>query len=160
MNKIPETKTRIRFKDCDPLGHLYNTRFIEYMLEAREDQLLEHYQLNLMEYAEQQKMAWVIIKHEMVYLQEAKRNEYVWINSSIIHFDTSDLVVEYQMWNEDKSRLKGLLWSRFKHIDLKLKKAIAHPTEIHQMLEDLLNPIQAKSMDDRIVFLLSRKTVI
>ena len=95
MNKIPETKTRIRFKDCDPLGHLYNTRFIEYMLEAREDQLLEHYHLNLMEYAEQQKMAWVIIKHEMVYLQEAKRNEYVWINSvSYTHLTlpTSDLV--------------------------------------------------------------------
>lgn len=74
MTKIPQTRHRIRFKDCDPLGHLYNTRFIEYMLEAREDQILEQYQLNLMEYAEQHKKSWVLVKHEIAYLQEAKRN--------------------------------------------------------------------------------------
>jgi len=156
MTKIPQTRHRIRFKDCDPLGHLYNTRFIEYMLEAREDQILEQYQLNLMEYAEQHKKSWVLVKHEIAYLQEAKRNEYVWIRSMVIRCSEKDILVEYQMWNDDQTKLKAILWSRFLHIDLISKKTTVHPTEIQAMLEDNLVLIEKTGFDDR-VKLLSQK---
>lgn len=153
MTKIPQSRHRIRFKDCDPLGHLYNTRFIEYMLEAREDQILEHYQLNLMDYAEQNKKSWVLVKHEISYLQEAKRNEWVWIRSMIIRCSEKDILVEYQMWNDEQTKLKALLWSRFLHIDLILKKTTAHPPEIQTLLEDNLVQIEKTGFDDRVKFL-------
>lgn len=153
MTKIPQSRHRIRFKDCDPLGHLYNTRFIEYMLEAREDQILEHYQLNLMDYAEQNKKSWVLVKHEISYLQEAKRNEWVWIRSLIIRCSEKDILVEYQMWNDEQTKLKALLWSRFLHIDLILKKTSAHPPEIQTLLEDNLVQIEKTGFDERVNYL-------
>lgn len=149
MNKSPESKARIRFKDCDPLGHLYNTRFIEYMLEAREDQLIEHYGLNLMDYAEQRKMTWVLIKHEILYLKEAKRNETVIIKTQIIHTDDKSLIMEYQMWNEDRSHLKTILWSRFLHIDLLTKKTNPYPKDVQDMVEPLCIQVTKCSMDER-----------
>ncbi|HEX5624472.1 MAG TPA: acyl-CoA thioesterase [Saprospiraceae bacterium] len=149
MINQPETRTRIRFKDCDPLGHLYNTRYIEYMLEAREDQLEEYYQLNLMDYALKQHMAWVIVKHEIAYLREATRNERVRIITGIIDFTPKSLLMEYQMWNDEKTQLKALLWTRFLHIDLQHKKSCDHPGEIAEMLEKLLIRISETNIDVR-----------
>ncbi len=154
MIKSPESKARIRFKDCDPLGHLYNTRFIEYMLEAREDQLIEHYGLNLMEYADQRKMAWVLVKHEINYLKEAKRNETVIIQTQLIQTTDKSLIMEYKMWNEDKSQLKTILWSRFSHIDLISKRTTPHPKDVQDMLEALLIPDVEVTIDERVKSLL------
>ncbi len=156
MNKTPESRHRIRFKDCDPMGHLYNTRFIEYMLEAREDQLIEHYGLSLMDYADQRKMAWVLIRHEINYLKEAKRNETVIIKTQIIHTDDKSLIMEYQMWNEDRSHLKTILWSRFLHIDLMTKRTAPHPKDVQEMLESLVIPITEVSIDERVKSLLRK----
>lgn len=157
MNKSPETKVRVRFKDCDPLGHLYNTRYIEYMLETREDQLLEHYQLNLMEYAEQRHLAWVLVKHEIAYLKEARRNEFVIIRTSLIQTTEKSLVVEYQMWTDDKSELKAILWSKFIHVDMQNKKTTPHPNDIQEILKSLIIPIDERSIDERVKSLLISK---
>lgn len=156
MIKFPESRVRIRFKDCDPHGHLYNTRFIEYMLEAREDQLIEHYGLNLMDYAEQRKMAWILVKNEISYLKEAKRNEYVIIKTSLINTTEKSLVVEYQMWSDDKNELKAILWSKFIHVDISTKKTTPHPKDVKEMLESLVVPIDEMIMDDRIKSLLGK----
>lgn len=155
MENSPESKTWIRFKDCDPLGHLYNTRFIEYMLEAREDQVLEIYGLNLMDYAEQRKMAWVIIKHEISFLKEAKRGEHVIIKTGIIQTTPKSIIVEYQMWNEDKTQLKAVLWTRFLHVDLMSMRSNPHPVDIQELLESINISIPNTSLDERIKNLMS-----
>jgi acyl-CoA thioester hydrolase len=159
MIKFPESRVRIRFKDCDPHGHLYNTRFIEYMLEAREDQLIEHYGLNLMDYAEQRKMAWILVKNEISYLKEAKRNEFVIIKTSLIHTSEKSLAVEYQMWTDDKSELKAILWSKFIHVDMQNKKTTPHPNDIQEILKSLVNPIEELLMEERVKGLLASKTL-
>ena len=133
----PESRHRIRFKDCDPLGHLYNTRYLDYLLEAREDHLIDHYNLDLEKYASQNGMAWVVVHHEISYLAEAKRNEYVRIKSSMILYDDKKIINEYQMWNDDFSQLKCLMWTTFLHIDLRIKKVASHPKEILEMMSNI-----------------------
>jgi YbgC/YbaW family acyl-CoA thioester hydrolase len=91
-------KKRIRFKDCDPLGHLFNTRYLEYLLESREDMLMEVYHFNLYEYMVERGHAWVIVRHEIAYLAEAMRNECVIMRSYLIDYDPKKIKVEYQMW--------------------------------------------------------------
>ncbi|MEO6346652.1 MAG: acyl-CoA thioesterase, partial [Aquaticitalea sp.] len=38
-----ESKMKIRFHDCDPFNHLNNSKYIDYILTARGDQLIENY---------------------------------------------------------------------------------------------------------------------
>ncbi|MBK9108167.1 MAG: acyl-CoA thioesterase [Saprospiraceae bacterium] len=149
VNK-PIQHTRVRFKDCDPFGHLYNTRFIEYMLEAREDLLLKHYQFDLMEYSQNTQQVWVITKHEIAYLREARRNEIISLDSSLLSFDDKKLKVEYQIWNESKDQLKCLLWTDFLHLELPSKRTIAHPSGIMELLENMCEPIQQMTLTERI----------
>ena len=42
-NKTPSSLFKIRFNDCDMFGHLNNARFIDYLINARQDHLKEHY---------------------------------------------------------------------------------------------------------------------
>jgi acyl-CoA thioester hydrolase len=43
MEKTPISFYTVRFNDCDPLGHLNNSKYIDYFLNAREDHLKEHF---------------------------------------------------------------------------------------------------------------------
>ncbi|MEP7197301.1 MAG: acyl-CoA thioesterase [Saprospiraceae bacterium] len=138
QDKSPESRYRIRFKDCDPLGHLYNTRYLDYLLEAREDHILDHYNLNLENYASESGMAWVVVHHEIAYLAEAKRNEYIRIRSSMIYYDDKKIINEYQMWNDDFSRLKCLMHTSFLHVDIQLKKVAPHGENIQTLLSSIL----------------------
>ncbi|NOT35744.1 MAG: acyl-CoA thioesterase [Saprospiraceae bacterium] len=144
------SRHRIRFKDCDPLGHLYNTRFLDYMLEAREDHILEHHKIDLEKYAVEQGLAWVVVNHEISYIKEAKRNEFVKIKTALIHFNEKTIVNEYQMWNDDMTHLKSLMWTTFVHIDLRQKKAIAHNEEIMNQLSSMIEKINENNIKERI----------
>lgn len=43
MIKTPESRVKVRFPDCDPFNHLNNSRYLDYIMTARGDQLIEHY---------------------------------------------------------------------------------------------------------------------
>ena len=45
--KVLESKMKVRFHDCDPFNHLNNSRYIDYIVTARGDQLLENYNLDI-----------------------------------------------------------------------------------------------------------------
>ncbi|MDA8650906.1 thioesterase, partial [Flavobacteriaceae bacterium] len=46
-NKILESKAIVRFQDCDPFNHLNNAAYLNYLVNAREDQLMEAYGINI-----------------------------------------------------------------------------------------------------------------
>ncbi len=157
MNKLPESRLRIRFKDCDPLGHLYNTRFIEYMLETREDHILDYYDLNLENYAALEGRAWVIVEHQICYLKEARRNEYVRIRSAMIHFGPTMILNEYQMWDDSLKILKSIMWTKFLHIDLQTKKTTPHDTTMMDRLETIVLRIDQNEFEERVTYFKSMK---
>ncbi|MBK9272626.1 MAG: acyl-CoA thioesterase [Saprospiraceae bacterium] len=152
-NKTPESRLRVRFKDCDPLGHLYNTRFLEYMLESREDHIIDHYGLNLEEYARVHSRAWIVSAHQIVYLREAKRNEFIRIRSSLINLGKDFIVNEYQMWDDGITTLKSLMWTHFLHIDLSIKKLAPHNSEMTAKLENIRTIIDQNGFEERVKFL-------
>lgn len=128
---------RIHFQDCDPLGHLNNARYLDYFLNAREDHVLQHYALNMMELARQSGAAWVVTKHHVAYLRPANHGENVLIRSHLIHFDNSNLVVEMQMRDEAGSRLKALLWSELAFVNVTSATRTDHSDRLMELLDDL-----------------------
>jgi len=47
MDKVLKSKVKIRFQDCDPFNHLNNSKYIDYFINAREEQILKHYDLDI-----------------------------------------------------------------------------------------------------------------
>jgi acyl-CoA thioester hydrolase len=135
--RTPETTHRVRFQDCDMLGHLNNARYFDYFLNAREDHTTEHYALNMGELAREQKAAWVITKHHLAYLRPAQHAEVVRIRTQLIHFDNSNLVVEMQMLSEDGLRLKAVLWSEMAFVRVPGGTRTEHTDELMDLLDEL-----------------------
>jgi acyl-CoA thioester hydrolase len=159
MQKQPESKMRIQYQDCDPFNHLNNSKYIDYMMSARSEQILEHYGFNTSDLAYKERIGWVAVQNQITYFQPALWMEMVIIDTKIIHYSRSTLVVEAMMWNEDKTVLKAVLWTTLVHYDLKEQKSREHSAEHLQLFEQVLVPISegGLSFDVRIKQLRSAK---
>ncbi|MGV3587996.1 MAG: acyl-CoA thioesterase [Adhaeribacter sp.] len=133
--KVPESKLFVRFQDCDPLGHLNNVRYIEYFLNAREEHTYKYYNMSLMELARQHQANWVVSNHQIAYLKPANLGAVIYIQTRIIHFDNTTIVIEGMMFNKDKTKLKSLLWTTMRYVSLATGKPTDHPDDIMNMLE-------------------------
>ena len=119
------------------LGHLHNARYLDYFLNAREDQVAAHYDLNLGELARAQQAAWVVAKHHLSYLKPARQGVEVLIRTQLIHFDNSTLVVEMQMRAADGPRLLALLWSELTFVRTPAGTRLEHSDALMDLLDRL-----------------------
>ena len=123
LEKLVESKVKIRFPDCDPFNHLNNSKYIDYMINAREDQLLKYYDFDIYKLAFEKGLSWVVAQNQIAYLAPATLMETVVIETQLIHHEDKSLVFEACMWNEDKTSVKALMWSKLVHFNLKTKKS-------------------------------------
>ena len=133
--KITESHVIIRFQDCDPLGHLNNAKYFDYFFNAREDQVPQVYEINIVDYFKKYESSWVVYQQQIAYLRSALPGEWVRILSSIIYTDEDTIVTEYFMTDEKRRELKSVLWTISKYIDAKSGKRIPHHPEVMEFLK-------------------------
>jgi thioesterase III len=155
MEKLVSSKTKIRFQDCDPFNHLNNARYIDYMINAREDHLLEYYQLDVFEIAKTTGRGWVVASNQIAYISPAVTMETVTIESQLINCTSKTLLVEIKMWNEAHTKLKAMLWVKFIHVDFASQKAVSHTDELMQLVNDIVLPVEQIVFEERVKVLLS-----
>lgn len=131
----PVSKVLIRFGDCDPLGHLNNSRYLDYFINAREDHVRDFYGLSLRDYY-LQGFSWVVAQSNISYLRPVLVGEWVHIYSAIRYFGEDELWVEMIMTSENHQQLKATLWSKLVHVELKAGRRHPHST---QMIDELLS---------------------
>lgn len=148
--KIPASTTRIRFQDCDPFNHLNNGRYTDFFLNAREDHLLEHYELDIYAIARTTGRTWVVSKTQIAYLRPARLMEEVLIESQLINYGPKHVEVEMRMWDKEKNGLKALIWMSLVHFDLKTNRPAEHSPNYMQLFEKVVLPVEEKGFDDRV----------
>ena len=146
-SKLWESRTLIRFSDCDPFNHLNNARYIDYFINAREDHLLANLNFNIYHFAAEYGLGWVVSKNQIAYLKPAFLAETVVIDSVLLRLGATDLLVEMRMWNECKDKLKSVFWMHLVHINIKTQK----PENHSQSLMDTFRPFE-DLIDDNISF--------
>lgn len=141
LEKLVESKVKIRFPDCDPFNHLNNSKYIDYMINAREDQLLKYYDFDIYKLAFEKSLSWVVAQNQIAYLAPATLMETVVIETQLIHHEDKSLVFEACMWNEDKTSVKALMWSKLVHFNLKTKKSELHSAELMTLFGQVDNSL-------------------
>lgn len=150
-NKLPESTLKIRFTDCDPFNHLNNSRYIDYMMAARSDQLLSYYNFDMYLSARTEGVSWVAAQTQIAYLSPAFLSETVCIQTRLIELTTKSLLVEAVMFDENKIKLKSLMWAKLVHFDLKTQRSIEHSPELTEFLLAIYFPLSDEtSFDQRI----------
>ena len=142
LKKLPESKMRVQFQDWGPFNYLNNTRYIDYMMAARTEQLLEHYGLNTFEIATLQGTGWVSVETKISYLLPALWREVVTIETRLIAYSNSSLLVEAITYNEDKTHIKAVMWAKLVHFDIKAQRSLKHSDELMRFLEQIHYPVE------------------
>ena len=150
LERTPTSIHRIRFQDCDPFNHLNNGRYTDYFLNAREDHLLEHYDLDIYTIARNTGRTWVVSESHIAYLRPAMLMEEVLISSQLIAYSPKHVQVEMQMWDKDRKVLRSLCWMSFVHFDLKANKVAEHSEEYMQLFEKVVLPVEEKDFGERV----------
>ncbi len=133
--KEPDSTAVIRFQDCDPFGHLYNSRYIDYFINAREDHLAKYYGLDIYERQKTCKENWLISKHEIAYISPVVFREHVLIRTCLLAFTENSILMEGVMLDAEGKSLKSVLWTRFKYFSFAKRGTTQHPKNIMQLFE-------------------------
>jgi acyl-CoA thioester hydrolase len=151
MNQFPESKLKVRFTDCDPFNHLNNASYIDYLITAREDHLLDNYGFDIYRYAMEKGVSWVVAQNRIAYLLPANLSETVLVRSCMLQWGEKEILVEMQMWDEQGKNLKALLWTTFVHYDLVKKRSAVHSEELTQIFSGLqVSPTVTVGFEERV----------
>ena len=157
MNKYPESFKTVRFQDCDPMSHLNNGRYLDYFMNAREDQLLEFYGINVYERLRKGGQSWVVAKSEIIYKRPAWLMEKVLIKSQVNNYSLTHIEVEMAMYDEKGLQLKSILRSVFIPFNVKTNQVEAHDEEILDLLKNVRVENVEPSLEVRVEQLAGQK---
>ena len=158
--KLLESKVKIRFQDCDPFNHLNNAAYINYLINAREDQILENYGLDIYKMAKTTGLSWVTASNQITYIKPAFLMEEVVINSQLILVKDSSIKVELKMWNKDKTEIKAVMWSTFVHFNLLKQKSEKHSEELMGLFNSVVHPIETNVFEERLLSIKNQIAVL
>ncbi len=158
LPKTVKSTAIIRFQDCDPFNHLNNGRYLDYFMNHREDMLKEHYQLDIYRIASESGISWVSTSNQIAYLRPAFLMENVHIESQLLSYNESELLVEMRMFNENTAELKAVIWCGFTHFDLLKQRRAHHSDDLMKFFNEIHLPVDATTFEKRILDIKRRNT--
>jgi acyl-CoA thioester hydrolase len=152
MEKEFSSTFKIRFADCDPIGHLNNVKYLEYMLNAREDHVEQNYGFTYEQYTRETGCTWVTIQNEIAYLKEVRYNSTVEITSKTISINNMTSVVELLMKDEN-GKVHAVFWLTVIYFNMKTRKAEMMSDESLEKFSKFLVEIDHKTFKERVGYL-------
>jgi acyl-CoA thioester hydrolase len=149
MEKILSSKAIIRFQDCDPFNHLNNASYLNYLNNAREDQLIKYYGIDIYEMAKTKGKSWVTGSNQIAYIRPAFLMEEVTIETQMLSYDDYSIKVEMRMWNLDKTKIKAIMWSNYVYFNLLTQKKEPHSEKLMNLYKSVVKPVESAYFEDR-----------
>lgn len=153
MEQEISSRVKVRFSDCDPIGHLNNVKYLEYMLNAREDHVEENYGFTYEEYALKTGCTWIAIQNEIAYLKEVRFNSKVVISSKTIDVNGRTAKVEILMKSEDEKTIHSVLWCSVIYFNMKTRRSEVHPPDVVELFEKYKVNLEQKNFQERANYL-------
>ena len=151
LPKEIESKMQARFPDCDPFNHLNNSKYLDYFINAREDQLIEFYNFDIHKLAREKGIAWVVAQTQIAYIVPVDVMEVVTIQTRLLSYSTKSLLLEGTMWDENKTHVKSVMWSHYVHYNLKTKVSYEHSEELLRFFQEIQYPLENNmTFDERV----------
>ena len=159
MSEEISVTTKIRFSDCDPLGHLNNVRYLDYMLNAREDHVEKFYGFTYEQYTKETGCTWVTIQNEISYLKEVRYNMMVTITSKTIEIQDRTAKVEILMKSEDEKTIYAVLWISVIYFNVKTRKSERQPEDIKYLFKKYAVDLEQKNFEARSKYLRTQNAI-
>lgn len=144
MQQEISSQVKVRFSDCDPIGHLNNVKYLDYMLNAREDHVESGYGFTYEEYTRKTGCTWITVQNEIAYLKEVRYNAKVIISSKTIEVGDRLSKVEILMKSEDGKTIHSVLWLTVIYFDMKTRASASQPEDTKNLFRKFLINLEEK----------------
>lgn len=99
-----ETLLQVRPDDIDMNQHVHNSRYLDYVLAARYDQMEHHYKFPMESFVENN-FSWVVSKATIEYKRALKLGDKFIVNTGITEILAKGCIVSFQIRNAKTDKL-------------------------------------------------------
>jgi YbgC/YbaW family acyl-CoA thioester hydrolase len=129
LYKTFETELRVRPDDIDMFQHVHNSKYLDYVLAARYDQMEHGYGMSMETYLAQGH-GWVVKATHINFKRALTLGEYFTVKTNIDNIDERGCRVHFTITSKATEKVSADGWFDFVMIDLKTGKGIRIPQNI------------------------------
>ncbi|WP_461452442.1 acyl-CoA thioesterase [Mucilaginibacter sp.] len=129
MFQTYETELRVRPDDIDMYNHVHNSRYFDYVMAARYDQMERCYGLGMDKFIERG-FGWLVRGVAMDFKRALKMSEYFLVRTSVDSIDAKKCRVNFSIVSKATKKICCDGWFDFVMIDMVTGKGIAIPQDV------------------------------
>lgn len=124
-----QSELRVRPDDIDMYNHVHNSKYFDYVLAARYDQMERCYGLGMDKFLDRG-FGWLVRKVYMDYKRSLKMSEYFTVKTGIETIDEKKCRVHFEIISKATNKICCDGWFDFVMIDLKTGKGVPIPEDV------------------------------
>ncbi len=124
-----ETELRVRPDDIDMFQHVHNSKYLDYILAARYDQMEHCYGMSMEQFMARG-YGWVVKTAHINYKRPLTLGVYFIVKTSIVDIDDKGCRVKFVLTNKATNKISCDGWFDFVMIDLKTGRGVEIPDDI------------------------------
>jgi YbgC/YbaW family acyl-CoA thioester hydrolase len=124
-----ETEFRVRPDDIDMFQHVHNSKYFDYVLAARYDQMERCYGMSMEKFIERG-YGWVVRTAFVDYKRSLTMGDYFLVKTSIASIDEKGCRVNFTITNKGTNKISCDGWFDYTMIDLQSSKGVKIPGDI------------------------------
>lgn len=124
-----QTELRVRPDDIDMFNHVHNSRYFDYVLAARYDQMERCYGLGMDKFLDRG-FGWLVRTVYMDYKRPLKMSEYFVVKTGIETIDEKKCRVNFEITSKATNKICCDGWFEFVMIDLKTGRGVLIPEDV------------------------------
>jgi YbgC/YbaW family acyl-CoA thioester hydrolase len=129
MFQTYETELRVRPDDIDMYNHVHNSRYFDYVMAARYDQMERCYGLGMDKFLDRG-FGWLVRGVAMDFKRALKMSEYFLVRTSVESIDAKKCRVNFSIVSKATKKVCCDGWFDFVMIDMATSKGIAIPQDV------------------------------
>ncbi len=111
------TRLAVRPDDIDMFQHVHSSRYIDYVLAARFDQMERCYKCSMSEFMEH-KLGWVLVSTEMNFKRPLKLGDIFDVETHLESFEKSMAHVVFDIRNCSNNKISCSGWAKYTLVSL------------------------------------------
>ncbi|PKL81973.1 MAG: acyl-CoA thioesterase [Ignavibacteriae bacterium HGW-Ignavibacteriae-3] len=128
---IFETEITVRPDDIDMNNHVHNSKYLDYLLMARYDQMKKNYKVPMEEFV-RQGYSWVASSTYIDFLREIKLGDKIAVRTQVNSYEGAHVKVNFWIIKTDTNKIAAEGYSVYALISTKNGRPVRIPEEIIQ----------------------------
>lgn len=124
-----ETEMQVRPDDIDLYQHVHSSRYIDYVLAARFDQMERCYKMSMQEFAARG-LGWYQTSITMNYKRALGLGDVFIVETGIVDFSDASIALTFKIMKKETRKLVADGHASYALIDLKTKRATKIPQDV------------------------------